>query len=223
MPRASVALVFGVSFAELILISAVALIVVGPSRLPAMLGTLGRWANKLRRTLFEVRHQSGIDEILRSEGISGGLHEIRALKSAVRGDLGSFARNAVGGGPAKTTNQAAPQTPDVAAPPPPVDPYSTVSYDRSREYPDEGCDAYGAIPDDLWSATHPEADASVKPPETGVDASAQSAAAAPPAAANNSVADAEQPAQSETNTEGASSVEPEAPTSATPSKAAPKP
>jgi len=55
------------------MIAIVALIVVGPRRLPEMLGTLGRWVAKLRHMTTEVRRQTGIDEILREEGISGGI------------------------------------------------------------------------------------------------------------------------------------------------------
>ena len=170
---------FGVSFTELFLIGAVALVVVGPNRLPMMLGTLGKWSGQLRRTLFEVRHQSGIDEILRSEGISGGLNEIRSLKNAVRGDLSSFARNAMSGPPPapKAPASTTPAVDDAEAPA--RDPFAGVSYDRSREYPDEGCDAYGAIPDDLWAATRPERTAPSAASSSGAAPSAASSSLCP--------------------------------------------
>ena len=119
---------FGVSFTEIGLILLVALIIVGPHKLPTMLRTLGQWIGRMRRLTYEMRAQSGIDEILRQEGLAGGLSEFRAL---VRGEL-SHLGTAIG-----STNR-------------PGDPYGQpVEPDLTREYPIEGPDAYGALPDDL--------------------------------------------------------------------------
>jgi sec-independent protein translocase protein TatB len=125
--------VLGVSFGELVLIGIVALVVVGPRRLPEMLGNLGRFIGRLRNMTTEVRRQTGIDDILRQEGIQGGLAELRGI---VRGDLSSLHRPS----PAAT-----PLAPDAV-----VDNYGdAVDFDRWREYPTEGPDSYGAIPEDL--------------------------------------------------------------------------
>ncbi len=151
------------------LIGAVALIIVGPQRLPGMLGTLGKWSNKLRRMLFDVRQQSGIDDILRAEGISGGLKEIRDLRNAVRGNVTGLLTSGAAAprqGVQQLVNQqkATSQATAAAAPVEAVtDPYADVSYDRTREYPDEGADAYGSIPDDLWAAARSTAPASQVP------------------------------------------------------------
>jgi len=129
--------VFGLSLSELVVIGVVALVVVGPQKLPGMLRTLGEWARKLRTLTHEMRTQSGIDDILRSEGIHGGLNELRGF---VRGN--HF------------------QSPIYAPPPPPpppvsdvplsaYDPYASFEIDVTKEYPPEGADAYGALPDDL--------------------------------------------------------------------------
>src|SRR5450432_3791368 len=59
--------VFGFSFGELLMICMVALIAVGPKKLPGMLHTLGQWLRKIRNLTSEVRSQTGIDELLRSE------------------------------------------------------------------------------------------------------------------------------------------------------------
>ncbi|MCC6901376.1 MAG: twin-arginine translocase subunit TatB [Polyangiaceae bacterium] len=128
---------FGVSLSELALIAVVALIVVGPQKLPAMLRSLGEWVRKIRTMTTQVRAQTGIDEILRQEGIDGGISELRNL---IRGDLAAltYARTHV--------NEPAPA----------YDPYeSAVELDRTREYPLEGVDAGGALADDLWD--EPEA------------------------------------------------------------------
>jgi sec-independent protein translocase protein TatB len=115
--------VFGVSFPELLVLGTVALLVLGPDKLPGMLRTMGQWLAKLRRLTTEVRHQSGIDEVLRAEGFDGGLNEVRSL---MRGG----ANNSY----ASPVRQAMPEQ---------------FVPDKSREYPVEGPDAYGALPEDL--------------------------------------------------------------------------
>src|SRR4051812_44766123 len=88
-----------------------------------MLRTMGTWLAKLRKLTTEVRTQSGIDEVLRAEGFDGGLNEFRSL---IRGGA---------------------VLPSHAPPPRPVP--EVFVPDRSREYPAEGPDAYGALPEDL--------------------------------------------------------------------------
>ena len=115
---------FGLSFSEVVLIGVVALVAVGPQRLPGMLKNFGQWMRKLRKMTTEVRAQTGIDDLLRAEGLHGGLSELRSL---MRGH---------------------------APAPSPVyrpydDPYHNLEIDISREYPPEGVDANGALPEDL--------------------------------------------------------------------------
>jgi sec-independent protein translocase protein TatB len=120
--------VFGISFSEIAVLAVVTLIVVGPQRLPSMLRTVGGFVGKLRRMTTEVRQQTGIDEILREEGITGGLAELRGM---MRGDVGTWAGR---------------RRADVP------DPYGrALEVDRTREYPLEGPDSYDALPDDLVS------------------------------------------------------------------------
>jgi sec-independent protein translocase protein TatB len=122
--------VFGISFTELVLILVVALVVLGPQRLPGMLRTVGLWIHKLRRMTTEVREQTGIDDLMRQEGFSGGISELRSL---LRGDPRSLIIPPEAGRPVALD-----------------DPYGTgPTCDRSREQPVEGPDAQGAIPDDL--------------------------------------------------------------------------
>jgi len=128
--------VFGFSFSELLVICVVALIAVGPKKLPGMLHQLGQWIRKLRNLTNDMRSQTGIDELLRSEGLHGGLNELRGL---LRGNHGiSF-------DPLPTASPA------VLASSVVEDPYVNVQTgrDTSREYPPEGADAYGALPDVL--------------------------------------------------------------------------
>jgi sec-independent protein translocase protein TatB len=119
--------VFGFSFSEVVLIGVVTLVAVGPQRLPGMLRNLAQWIRRLRKMTTDVRKQTGIDDMLRAEGLHGGLNELRSLMR--------------GGGPIP-----------VSAPVPyrpPEDPYNNVDVDASSEYPPEGPDAKGALPDEL--------------------------------------------------------------------------
>ena len=167
---------FGVSFGEVVLIAIVALVVVGPRKLPEMLGTAGRWIARLRNMTSEVRRQTGIDEMLRHEGLEGGLTELRSL---VRGDLGSVGRGASAG--ARTAGAVGV-----------VDAHGeAVEYDRQREYPVEGPDCYGAIPEDLAEALDapppgatlatPAAPETAAPETAAPEAAAPEAAGGPPA------------------------------------------
>ena len=134
---------FGLSFFEVVVIAIVALLAVGPRRLPGMLRDLGNWIKKLRKMTTDVRAQTGIDDILRAEGLHGGLNELRGLMR--------------GGAPAPAPVYRQPE-----------DPYANVEIEASREYPPEGADAKGAIPDDLVEDT-----------PSGEDSSATKAAPVP--------------------------------------------
>jgi sec-independent protein translocase protein TatB len=138
--------VFGFSFGELLVICVVALIAVGPKKLPGMLHTLGQWLRKIRNLTTEVRNQTGIDDLLRSEGLNGGLNELRGL---LRGNHSSLPFEA-------PVPQPAPRAPI-------EDPYANVEIDVSREYPQEGADAHGALPDDLLQDYPPKQDSAAEP------------------------------------------------------------
>src|SRR6188474_263591 len=67
------------------MICVVALVAVGPKKLPGMLHSLGQFLRKMRNMTNDVRNQTGIDQLLRSEGLHGGLNELRGL---LRGNHG---------------------------------------------------------------------------------------------------------------------------------------
>jgi sec-independent protein translocase protein TatB len=136
----------GFSLGEILLLVLVGIIVVGPKRLPGLMRTAGHWVARLRRMSMDLRSQSGIDDILRQEGLDQHLHELRSLSRL----------NVV-----ETLITQAPGTPPILADAPgatgaraerpklrqngalvPREPA------RAREYPLVGCDAYGALPDD---------------------------------------------------------------------------
>jgi sec-independent protein translocase protein TatB len=154
--------VFGLSFGELMVLLIVAVVVLGPKELPRYLRKAGQFAGQLRRMASDMRQKSGIDEVLRTEGIDRDLAEIRRL---ARGELGGVATamrsvtDAVRPGMGALTARPAeapppssmPRHPEAA----PIDAYpaaqpavpSPSPVDREREYPREGADSYGALPD----------------------------------------------------------------------------
>ncbi len=130
---------FGFSFGELVVLLLVGIVVVGPKELPKVLRRAGQWAAKLRRMASDIRTQSGIDDVLRGEGIAEDIAEIRKL---ARGEMDTVRR-------AARVDLTAPAT---AAAPARSDPYALPPTDeivvqREREYPREGADSYGALPD----------------------------------------------------------------------------
>jgi sec-independent protein translocase protein TatB len=71
--------VLDLSFGELLVIALVLLVVVGPRELPGMLRKLGQGIAKLRNMSGELRAQSGIDQMLREEGLDKDLEALRSL------------------------------------------------------------------------------------------------------------------------------------------------
>ena len=164
---------FGMSFGELVVLIVVAIVVIGPKDLPKMLGKLGRFAGKMRRMAADLRHQSGIDEVLRTEGIHENLTEIRKL---ARGELDQiteaarlpttrpFEPDPAGshpqGGPGADGTHAA-SSPYAPAAPVPYggagygggEDFSGVAGLREREYPREGADHGDALPDTAFMYT----------------------------------------------------------------------
>ena len=151
--RANLRRVFGLSFGELCVLLIVAVVVLGPKEMPRYLRKAGQFAGKMRRLAYDMREKSGIDEVLRSEGIAGDIAEIRKL---ARGEIGGVmaavrstadvARSATG-----TSSSGS----SVTGTNGPVSAYAMtqlpegphVTIEREREYPREGADSYGALPD----------------------------------------------------------------------------
>ena len=168
------------------MLGTVALLVLGPDKLPGMLRTLGQWLAKLRKLTTEVRYQSGIDDVLRSEGLDGGLNELRSL---MRGGIGgSMLSHAT----AATTPQASRASFDHFMP------------DKSREYPVEGVDAYGALPEDLVPGAQFAAAGSpvAPPPEEVTSASDPAVVPVPPPLAPPPAGTTGEPAASTPGTAG---------------------
>jgi sec-independent protein translocase protein TatB len=75
--------VFGLSFGEIVLLLLIAIVVVGPRELPSLLRTIGEFIGRARRMATDLRAESGIDEILRDEGIQSEIDNFRRLAAGV--------------------------------------------------------------------------------------------------------------------------------------------
>ncbi len=122
---------FGMSAGEMMIVLIVGVVVVGPKRLPEMMRKLGQYVAKLRRLSSDLRNQSGIDRILREEGLEKEIRELRALReslskhalfdslvNAANKPAASPARSVSGGPKREIAAAAAPElgpTPDEAA------------------------------------------------------------------------------------------------------------
>jgi sec-independent protein translocase protein TatB len=152
-----VAAVFGLSFGEFVVLVLVAVVVLGPKEVPRYLRKAGQFAGRLRRMAFEMREKSGIDEVLRTEGIDRDIAEIRRLARGEIGGVVAAVRSATNGVrfddvahspyPAASPAPAAAISP-APAPVPLLIPPRPLVVDREREYPGEGADSYGALPED---------------------------------------------------------------------------
>jgi len=70
---------FDVSFWELLIIGAIALVVVGPERLPRLVRTVGLWAGRARASFQSIR-----DEVEREANAEGLRETQKALKRQAR-------------------------------------------------------------------------------------------------------------------------------------------
>jgi sec-independent protein translocase protein TatB len=133
--------VFGLSFGEILVLVIVGVVVLGPRRLPDMMRTAGKWVGKLRRLSTDLRAQSGIDDLIKQEGLENEIQELRSLSRInVIDTLITPAAGAAGAaGAARVTTPKL----EAKATVPRAQPL------RYREYPVTGCDSYGALADDI--------------------------------------------------------------------------
>ena len=112
---------FDIGFPELLLVSVVALLVLGPERLPEALRTLGLWLGRMRRSFsrvkVEIEREIGMDEIrrqLHNEAIMEQMKQIEQDVSGASQDIRSAVETAAEG---PTEDQAV--EPDGPSLPPP--------------------------------------------------------------------------------------------------------
>jgi len=142
------ALVFGLGFSELCVLLVVAVVVLGPKDLPRYLRQFGKMAGRVRNYAFELRAKSGIDELLRTEGLDRDIADIRKLARIARGEVdGVVGAVTLGPSPKRWKQAADAETvpyPESDAQPLPAG----LLVDGDHEYPAIGPDAYGALPDE---------------------------------------------------------------------------
>jgi len=85
---------FDIGFSELVLIAIVALLVIGPDRLPKVARTAGLWVGKMKGFVTSVKadidHELATDElkkILKDQADSSGIHEIIEDTKSVGDDI----------------------------------------------------------------------------------------------------------------------------------------
>jgi sec-independent protein translocase protein TatB len=88
---------FDIGFTELLLIGVVALVVLGPERLPGAVRTAGLWIGRIKRSFSaikaEVEREIGADEIrrqLHNEQILELERDMKAMKQTLDAPLGSM-------------------------------------------------------------------------------------------------------------------------------------
>ncbi|MBD3646195.1 MAG: twin-arginine translocase subunit TatB [Pseudomonadales bacterium] len=112
---------FDIGFPELILVSIVALLVVGPDRLPETIRTVALWVGGLNRSLANIKQETeneiGADEIrqeLHNESILKELHETRDdLEEVIRDGKRTFTDIKTVSNPVNANKSSATSTPEV--------------------------------------------------------------------------------------------------------------
>lgn len=183
--------VFGLGFGEMIVIGIVLLLVVGPRELPKLLRTVGQGIRKLRGLSTELRSQSGIDDIIRDEGLKDDIDAIRSLS---RGRIvEGLVREASKPAPRRAIGPVVVPTEELKLP-------ASAAPNRDDEYPLIGADSYGALTEDAKPADPSEPDRTA----ALLDGSGPKGPDVPPdAAATSSEAVAEADAAAPTDGNGA--------------------
>src|SRR5215468_11719879 len=79
---------FDIGWGEFVVIAVVALIVIGPKELPAVLRAIGQWTTKIRRMASEF--QSQFQEALREAEMADLKKEVDSLNDTARGFTSQF-------------------------------------------------------------------------------------------------------------------------------------
>src|SRR5262245_30792489 len=81
---------FDISFSELALICVIALLVLGPERMPNALRTLGLWIGRASRTFTtmraEIEREIGMDEVRRQLHNEAVMDQLKRLERDVKGE-----------------------------------------------------------------------------------------------------------------------------------------
>jgi sec-independent protein translocase protein TatB len=81
---------FDISFSELALIGVIALLVLGPERMPKALRTLGLWIGRASRTFStmkaEIEREIGMDEVRRQLHNEAIMDQVKRLERDIKGE-----------------------------------------------------------------------------------------------------------------------------------------
>lgn len=103
---------FDIGFPELIIVSIVALLILGPERLPEALRTLGLWMGRLRRSFTavktELEKELGMDDIRRQLHNESVMEEMKRIEDEVRNSLDTDSEAASEQDPAEENSIAPP-------------------------------------------------------------------------------------------------------------------
>ena len=101
---------FEFSFPELVVVCVIALLVLGPDRLPGALRTLGLWVGRISRTFStmktEIEREIGMDEIRRQLHNEAVMDQIKRLERDVRGESANGSNHADAGATEPATTPA---------------------------------------------------------------------------------------------------------------------
>jgi sec-independent protein translocase protein TatB len=159
--------VFGMSMGEILILLVVGIVVVGPKNLPSMMRTAGQWITKIRRMSTDLRSQSGIDELIRQEGLEREIQEIRSLSRV--NVIDTFISPVVAQAQGAVARRPAPAPLEPVIKDPAILERQAGRTEplREREYPLMGCDSFGALPEDATPYLPPAPDP--VPDEVGDD------------------------------------------------------
>ena len=92
---------FEFSFPELVVVCVIALLVLGPDKLPGALRTLGLWVGRISRTFTtmktEIEREIGMDEIRRQLHNEAVMDQLKRLERDVRGESANGSKHADAG------------------------------------------------------------------------------------------------------------------------------
>ena len=129
---------FDIGFPELLLVSVVTLLVLGPERLPEALRTLGLWLGRARRSFSrvktEIEREIGMDEVRRQLHNEAIMEQMKGIQQ----DVDTFSQDIRGisapasDGPAadETVEPVEPAEPAPELPPETPDPASATAADE---------------------------------------------------------------------------------------------
>lgn len=132
---------FDIGFTELLLVGLVALVVLGPERLPGAVRTAGLWVGRLKRSFnnikAEVEREIGADEIRRQLHNERILDLEREMKQSIMPPASTTSSSPAASTPATTpaavSADSAPATAPAPEPAKPAEPAPDSRPDRSPE------------------------------------------------------------------------------------------